>query len=120
MLKLKTKTEFEVPVKRGVVTAIVRLIIDGLFIDKNNVTAKGYYYYIDENNQVIQLPDGQVNKLMLISDIRQLEPSLPAITSSFFDEITIQRLKEFVFLDLQSANGSNYGALSTDWEIDND
>lgn len=118
MLKLKTTGEFLVPDGRGVKSVIVRLIIDSLFQDKNNVIAKGYYYYINENNEVEVLD--KIEKLMLISDIRELEPSLPALSSIYFDEVTLQRLTQFTFFSLQQENGTNYGTAASDWEIDND
>ena len=55
MLKLRTKTEFTVPTERGTTSAIVRLIIDKLEIDINNITAKGYYYYFDADGVFHQL-----------------------------------------------------------------
>jgi hypothetical protein len=53
MIKLRTKTAFSIPTKRGIITGIVRFIIERLEIDINNVRAIGYYYYIDENNSIL-------------------------------------------------------------------
>jgi hypothetical protein len=62
MLKLKTKTEFSIPTKRGIITGVVRFIIERLEIDINNIRAIGYYYYIDENNLVVKLDDVRLNQ----------------------------------------------------------
>ena len=59
MLKLRTKTNFPIPTKRGVIQGIVRLIIERLEIDINNIVAIGYYYFLDENNAVVKLDDAK-------------------------------------------------------------
>ena len=122
MLKLKTKTEFtvEVPGKREIRSVIVRLIIDGLRMDVNNVVPSGYYYFIDENNNVIKLDD-IVQNPFLWSDIAQLETVLPVLESptSLFTDL-MQRLGNFVNYKLHSEGRSNYGTTDTDYEIDND
>jgi len=120
MLKLRTKTEFQIPAPRAVKTAIVRLIIDGIFLDKNNITPKGYYYYIDENGQIIKLDDLGSNAQKQWVIVEQVENNnLPALnnTQNLYANIS-QRLEEFVMLQLQQESGDNYGTNPSDWEID--
>lgn len=115
MLKLKTKTEFEFPTKRGTKTGIIHMIIDGLNFDKNNVIPSGYYYYFDEENNPIKLDN--VKHLELWENISLSEGQLdqmPSTTS--LKENLLFRLEQFAFLQLESKNGQNYGTLSTDWE----
>lgn len=116
MLKLKTKTQFTAPTDRGSVITIVRLIIDKLEVDINNITPKGYYYYNDEEGKLVQK---KINAMKLWQDVRTAEDSLPALesTSYLYDNI-IQRLGEFTFLQLMIEAGVNFGTVSTDWEID--
>lgn len=120
MIKLKTKTEFQIPTKRGVIQGIVRLIIDKLEIDTNNIIAKGYYYFIDENGQIVQLD--MINTMQQWENIEYAEHNaLGSLQSSenLKDNI-LQRLNEFTFYQLQLENGENYGTYVNDWEIDND
>lgn len=115
MLKLKTKTAFNVPKDRVFIPVIVHLIVDSITFDINNATVKGYYYYIDTNGNVVKLDD--FNMAISWTIITQTEVYiLQAITSPNLFDIVKQRLKEFTFLQLQQENGKNYGTISTDWE----
>jgi len=55
MLKLRTKIVKTVAFGRATKEVIIRFIIDKIEIDKNNISAKGYYYYLDENNSIVIL-----------------------------------------------------------------
>lgn len=117
MLKLRTKTAFLVPKGRLQISTIVRLIVDSLTFDLNNCIVKGYYYYIDENDNVVKLDD--FTTVISWTIINQTEVYiLQPITSPNLYDIIIQRLREFTFLQLEQENGKNYGTQSTDWEDD--
>lgn len=119
MLKLRTKTKFNAPIERGNVNVIIRLIVDKLEIDANNYVAKGYYYCYDDNGVFHKLHDGEIDTLMLRSDIALIQPSLPLLGSDI-DTVanTDQRLKEFVFYKLNLENGTNWGTTAADFEDD--
>ena len=120
MLKLKTKTAFLVPEGRGVKSVIVRLIIDALQMDKNNVIPKGYYYYFNEDNQVVQLDKISENPI-LWEDVALAESQLPAMTSTTSLKADLmERLKQFVLIRLHAEAGTNYGTSDTDFEDDNE
>lgn len=117
MLKLKTKTEFSIPTKRGVIQGIVRLIIDKIDVDINNIIAKGYYYHMDENGLIQQLD--MINTLQQWDNVAISENSLNQLQSNIsLKSNLLQRLNEFTFLQLQLENGENYGTVVSDWEID--
>lgn len=118
MLKLKTKTQFKVPTKRGVILSIVRLIIDKIELDDNNINAIGYYYYMDENNEVVKLDD--INSLNLWDTILSVEQNLlnPLNSSLSMKANILQRLKEFTILQLTTESGENYGTNPDDWQQD--
>lgn len=117
MLKLRTKTAFNVPKDRGFIPVIVHLIVDSIMFDVNNATVKGYYYYIDTSGNVVMLDD--FNKVISWSIITQTEIYvLQSITSPNLFDIVKQRLKDFTMLQLEQENGKNYGTVSTDWEED--
>lgn len=118
MLKLKTKTSFLVPDGRGVKSVIVRLIIDSLQMDINNIIAKGYYYYIEDDN-VIKLD--KIDTLTLWSDVELAESVLPVMSSTTSLKADLmERLKQFVLLRLHSEAGTNYGTSDTDFITDLD
>jgi hypothetical protein len=117
MLKLRTKTEFDIPTKRGVINGIVYMIVDKIEVDTNNISPKGYYYYLDENNQPVKLDD--IKGLKEWAIVEQVEQNmLSELTSTVSLQANLQqRLQEFTMLQLQQESGENYGTLASDWEI---
>ena len=126
MLKLRTKTVKTVPAKspiRGTVDVIVHFIIDGIFIDKNGITPKGYYYYFDENNQITKLDEFGTNAPKSWDMIIQIENNqiVPVLKSNInlYDNV-MQRLEEFSELQQEIEVGLNYGIIPSDLEADID
>jgi hypothetical protein len=107
MLKLKTKTEFTLPTKTGVVQSVIRLTIDSQFTDINNVIPNGYFYYPDENGVLMQR---DTDFLTLWSDISSI--------TTIEQGVSLADLEDIVRLKLES--GNYYGTVSSDWIIDND
>jgi len=120
MLKLKTKTEFTAPTERGTVQTVIHFIIDGLFIDKNNIAPKGYYYWYDEQGNICQR---HIKDITLLSTVKELEDSgtVPVLASNtnIYDNI-IQRLGEFTHLQMLAEEGQNFGTIASDWEVEID
>ena len=109
MLRLKTKTEKTVPNGRGTADVIVHLIIDNLNINRNNVVGIGYYYFIDENGQIVKLSDIQTNTEIVLFE--QIENNfLPKLesTQNVFKNI-LQRLRETTLMNIAQENGESYG-----------
>ena len=97
---------------------IIHFIIDGLFIDKNNIAPKGYYYWYDENGVICQR---HIKDITLLSTVKELEysgvvPSLES-TTNIYDNI-IQRLAEFTHLQMLAEEGTNFGTTASDWEVE--
>ncbi len=124
MLKLRTKTVKTVPAQlplRGTVDIILRIIIDKIEIDKNGITPKGYYYYLNENGLVVKLCDIGPKAYQLWDVIIQIENNqmvAPLASSANLYENVMQRLEEFFELQQQQETGQNYGTLPGDWEAD--
>ena len=120
MLKLKTKTEFAAPTDRGTVQTIIRFIIDGLVIDQNNITPKGYYYWHDENGKIYQrfISDPTLLENVKLAENNGVVPTLES-NVSIYNNI-IQRLAEFTELQMIEEETQNFGTLASDWEIDNE
>jgi hypothetical protein len=118
MIKLRTKTVFSIPTKRGIITGVVRFIVERLEIDINNIRAIGYYYFLDENNAVVKL-DG-VNTLNGWETVEAVEANLlnPLNDSVSLKANILQRLNEFTMLQLTTETGENYGTTPDDWETD--
>lgn len=121
MIKLKTKTEFTIPTERGTKQSIVRLIVDNLQIDNNNIKANGYYYYIDikdEVESVVILSRLGNNSMVQFSTLQYIEENmLPKLNSNYSlkDNIT-QRLEEITLLQIEKEAKNNFGTSASDWE----
>jgi hypothetical protein len=120
MIQLRTKKEFSIPTKRGVVSGIIRFTIDKLEVDINNITPKGYYYYFDENNIVVKLDNLGSNSMKQWELIEQVETNLlnPLGSATSLKANILQRLEEFTMLQLTTESGENYGTTPDDWEAD--
>jgi hypothetical protein len=118
MIKLRTKTAFSIPTKRGIITGVVRFIIERLEIDINNIRAIGYYYYIDENNVMVKLDE--VNTLNQWETVTMVENNVlnPLSDGISLKANVLQRLEEFTMLQLTTETGENYGTTPDDWEED--
>ena len=116
MLRLKTKTEKTVPNGRGTIEAIVHLIIDNLNVNRNNVIGIGYYYFIDENGQIVKLSDIQTNTEISLFEMIE-NNMLPKLESNqnVFKNI-LQRLKETTLMNIAQENGESYGITPEDLE----
>jgi hypothetical protein len=118
MIKLRTKTEFSIPTKRGVVSGIVRFIIERLEVDLNNIRPIGYYYYIDENNEIIKLDNvGDPTQWDIVESVEKNLLGFLNSTVSLKENV-LQRLEEFTMLQLANESGENYGTTPDDWEKD--
>jgi len=120
MLKLKTKTEFTAPTDRGTVQTTIRFIIDGLFIDQNNITPKGYYYWYDTEGKIYQrhIQDPTLLENVKLAEDNNIVPLLNS-NKNIYSNI-IQRLGEFTQLQMSSEETKNFGTVASDWEIDNE
>jgi len=118
MLRLKTKTEKQVPYGRGVTTAIVHLIIDELRVNRNNATGIGYYYYYNQSNEVVKL--SEIKTVTEIPLFTEIETNLLAPLESsqnLFPNLK-QRLKETTLMNIAQENGESYGITPQDLEDD--
>lgn len=118
MLRLRTKTEKQVPFGRGFKNVIIHIIIDRLEVDKNNLRGVGYYYYIDDDGVTIKLSD--IGEPVPVEYYSQIEnnylPPLPSAQDSFVN--IKQRLRETTLLNIEAEQGVSYGILPSDLEDD--
>ena len=118
MLRLKTKTEKQVPFERIFKSVIVHLIIDKLEVTKNNVIGVGYYYYLDENGSIVKLDTIETfTPLELFEQIENNFLSDLESTKNVFYNVK-QRLKETTLMNIAQEEGESYGIIPTDLEDD--
>lgn len=126
MLKLKTTREFNVPDGRGTKSVIIRMITSHIsLMDINNVKVEGYYYYINEDEQIVKLSDFGISSLKMWDEITAIEnmeesPLADFVSNRNLKSVFFQRLQELTFLQLHAEENANYGTVCEDFIIDND
>ena len=117
MITIKTKTAFPIQRARKVKDTTIYMIIDKIVIDKNNITACGYYYYIDDNLLVKKLDN--VNLIKTWEQVAEAEAGVvPVLESSTSLRANLdQRLSEFTMIQVILESGNNFGTTADDWEI---
>ena len=104
---------------------VIYLTLQSLEMDANNVVASGYYYYIVENEEIIEgevLVTQNIVKLkdtkttMLWDTVIAIETILSPITATTLKNSVLQRMKEFTILKLTEKSVDNFGTIIEDWE----
>ena len=117
MLKLKTNKTFNVPSGRGAIEVVVRLIVSGLTLDKNNVKVEGYYYYLNNENQVVKLDSFGASSLIQRETLDYLEENVLSQFQSQKNTFSnlFQRIKELTLMQIEQEAPENYGTYAADW-----
>jgi hypothetical protein len=116
MITKQTKTPFPILDKRGkpIVEFIIYLKVVELIINEANITVNGFYYYKDEQEEIIVLD--KFSEFFTWDIISAIEMILQPLDTISLMEALLQRMNEFTDLQIQSESGQNYGTLYTDWE----
>lgn len=120
MIQLKTNKEVTIPTERGTKQGIVRLIIDRIELDNNNIKAMGYYYHLEDNGTIKKLSEFGNNSMVQWETLNYLEANLlqPFESQIHLKENMLQRLKEATLLQIDKEAYENYGTIAEDWEDD--
>lgn len=95
----------------------MRMIINGLNIDGNQIIPHGFYYYINNEGQEITVAPIK-NTSFPWANITQAEAQMPDFDANSLQKALYQRATEFAFIKWQMENGSSFGLMAEDWEID--
>lgn len=93
-----------------------RMIINEIIRKGDEITPTGFYYYINEGQEVVDAPIK--NTTFKKEEVSQAEAQLPPFTSSNIFDAIDERIVQFAFIKWQLENGSSFGLLAEDWEID--
>jgi len=85
-----------------------------LILNENDTTAIGFYYYLDNNNQLVKLKDFQT-KLDWNSVQYVEENMLQPLTTTDLKNTVLQRIQEFTIIQLTQESGENFGTVIEDW-----
>jgi hypothetical protein len=125
MLTIKTNKPFNIlDISYNVIdTTTIYLTIENLYMDRNSVTAKGYYYY--KKTETIDGVDVEtVVKLRNITTpmswdmVAYVEGAqLPPINSSQLLSSVLERVMQFTIIQLTMEDGQNFGTHIGDWDF---
>ena len=125
MLTIKTNKPFDIlDISYNVIyNKEIYLTIENLYMDRNDITAKGYYYYkiteiIDEVEveKVVKLRN--ITTLMSWNTVAYVETAqLPPINSLALLNSILERVTQFTVIQLTMENGQNFKTHIEDWDF---
>lgn len=125
MLTIKTNKPFDIlDISYNVIyNKEIYLTIENLYMDRNSVIAKGYYYYKTyetieeiEVEKVVKLRN--ITTPMSWNMVAYVETTqLPPINSSQLLDSVLERVMQFTIIQLTMEDGQNFGTLIADWDF---
>ena len=125
MLTIKTNKPFNIlDISYNVIDSKdIYLTIENLYMDRNSVIAKGYYYY--KKTEIIEEVEVEtVVKLRNITTpmswdmVAYVEGvQLPPINSSQLLSSVLERVIQFTVIQLTMEDGQNFGTHIEDWDF---
>ena len=119
MIKISTKKEIEIrnATYEVIDSKVITLSVQNIIQDRNGVTANGFYYYTNNDGDIVKLKDNRT--YMSWEQIEEIEfNSLNPMIDINYKEANYERLREFVILKLTEESGKNFGILIEDWNLD--
>lgn len=125
MLTIKTNKPFNIlDISYNVIdNTPMYLTIENLYMDRNSITAKGYYYY-KKIETVEEVEVETVIKLRNITTIMSWDmvsyvegAQLPPIDSSQLLNAVLERVIQFTVIQLTMEDGQNFGTHIEDWDF---
>jgi len=125
MLTIKTNKPFNIlDISYNVIdTTTIYLTIENLYMDKNSVIAKGYYYYktyetVDEIEVETVIKLRNITTPMSWDMVAYVETNqLPPINSSQLLDSVLERVMQFTIIQLTMEDGQNFGTQLQDWDF---
>lgn len=125
MLTIKTNKPFNIlDISYNVIdTTTIYLTVENLYMDRNGITAKGYYYY-KKIETVEEVEVETVIKLRNITTIMSWDmvsyvegAQLPPIDSPQLLNAVLERVMQFTVIQLTMEDGQNFGTHIEDWDF---
>ena len=125
MITIKTNKPFDIlDISYNVIdNKDIYLTIENLYMDRNDITAKGYYYHkkteIQEEVEVeIITKLRNITTLMSWDMVSYVEGTqLPPISSSQLKDAVLGRVLQFTIIQLTMESGQNFKTTIDDWDF---
>ena len=127
MITIKTKKPFNIlDISYNVIdNKDIYLTIENLYMNRNDITARGYYYYkttetVDEVEVETIYTLRPINTIMSWDMVAYVEENqLPPIDASQLKDAVLERVLQFTVIQLTMEDGQNFGTTIEDWEFTN-
>lgn len=121
MIKFKSKRKVERfdEYNRLLGEFTMRMIINELCISKDKIIPSGFYYYNNDDGETVTVAPIK-NTSFSRTEVTAVEAQLSPLTTNHIFDVIDKRTVEFSFLKWQMENGSSFGLLANEWEIDID
>jgi hypothetical protein len=125
MITIKTNKPFNIlDISYNVIdNTPIYLTIENLYMDRNGVTARGYYYYkkietIDSINVETVVKLRPISTPMSWDMVTYVEGTqLPPISASQLKDAVLERVMQFTVIQLTMEDGQNFGTHVEDWDF---
>jgi hypothetical protein len=125
MLTIKTNKPFNIlDISYNVIdNTPIYLTIENLYMDRNSITAKGYYYYkkietIEEVEVETVVKLRNITTIMSWDMVSYVEGAqLPPIDSPQLLNAVLERVMQFTVIQLTMEDGQNFGTHIEDWDF---
>ncbi len=125
MLTIKTNKPFNIlDISYNVIdNTPIYLTIENLYMDRNSITTKGYYYYkkietIEEVEVETVVKLRNITTIMSWDMVSYVEGAqLPPINSSQLLNAVLERVIQFTVIQLTMEDGQNFGTHIEDWDF---
>lgn len=125
MITIKTNKPFNIlDISYNVIdNTPIYLTIENLYMDRNGVTARGYYYYkkietIDEVDVETVVKLRNITTPMSWDMVTYVEGNqLPPISASQLKDAVLERVMQFTVIQLTMEDGQNFGTHVEDWDF---
>jgi hypothetical protein len=125
MLTIKTNKPFNIlDISYNVIdNTLIYLTIENLYMDRNSITAKGYYYYkkietIEEVEVETVVKLRNITTIMSWDMVSYVEGAqLPPIDSTQLLNAVLERVMQFTVIQLTMEDGQNFGTHIEDWDF---
>lgn len=125
MLTIKTNKPFNIlDISYNVIdNTPIYLTIENLYMDRNGITAKGYYYYkkietVEEVEVETVIKLRNITTIMSWDMVSYIEGAqLPPIDSPQLLNAVLERVMQFTVIQLTMEDGQNFGTHIEDWDF---
>ena len=93
----------------------IYITVRELIVNENDITANGFYYYLNDNQEIVKLKDFATR--LNWGTVQYVEEGmLQPLNTIDLKNAILQRINEFTIIQLTQESGENFGTVIEDWQ----